>query len=56
MDKRSGFSQIDLTERAQDLTAFIALNGQVYKWRVMPFGIANAPALFQELMNQVIAL
>ena len=56
MDKRSSFWQIDLTERAQDLTAFIAPDGRVYKWRVMPFGIANAPALFQELMNQIIAL
>ena len=56
MDKRSGFWQIDLTERAQDLTAFIAPDGRVHKWRVMPFGIANAPALFQELMNQIIAL
>ena len=56
MHKRSGLWQIDLTERAQDVTAFIAPDGGVYKWRVMPFGIANAPALFQELMNQVIAL
>ena len=59
MDKGSGFRQIDLTERAQDLTAFIALDGRVHKWRVMPFGIfgiANAPALFQDLMNPVIAL
>ena len=56
MDKRSGFWQIDLTERAQNLTAFIAPDGRVYKWRVMSFGIANAPALFQELMNQIIAL
>ena len=56
MDKRSGFWQIDLTERAQDLTAFIAPDERVYKWRVMPFGIANAPALAQELMNQIIAL
>ena len=56
MDKRSGFRQMDLTERAQDLTAFIAPDGRVYKWRVMPFGIANAPALFQEMMNQIIAL
>ena len=56
MDKRSGLWQIDLTERAQDLTAFIASDGRVYKWRPMPFGIANAPALFQELMNQIIAL
>ena len=37
MDKRSGFWQIDLTKRAQDLTAFIAPDGLVYKWRVMPF-------------------
>ena len=56
MDKRSGFWQIDLTEHAQDLTASIAPDGRVYKLRVMPFGIANAPALFRELMNQVIAL
>ena len=56
MDKRSGFWQIDLTESAGDLTAFIAPDGRVYKWRVMPFGIGNVPALFQELMNQVIAL
>ena len=56
MDMRSGFPQIDPTERAQALTAFIAPDGRVYKWQVMPFGIANAPVLFQELMNQVIAL
>ena len=29
MDKRSGFWQIDLTERVQDLMAFIAPNGRV---------------------------
>ena len=46
MDKRSGCWQIDLPELAQDLTAFIAPDGRVYKWRVMPFGIANAPAVF----------
>ena len=56
MDKRSGFWQIDLTKRAEDLTAPIAPDGRVYKWRVMPFRIANAPAVLQELMNQVIAL
>ena len=56
MDKRSGFGQIDLTERAQCLTAFIALDGRVYKRRVMSFGTANAQALFQELMNQITAL
>ena len=24
------------------------------KWKVMPFGVANAPALFQELMNKIL--
>ena len=26
----------------------------MFKWKVMPFGVANAPALFQELMNKIL--
>ena len=26
------------------------------KWKVMPFGVANAPALFQELMNKILSI
>ena len=55
LDKRSGFCQVELTKRAQDLSAFIAPNGQAFKWKVMTFGLTNAPANFQELMNQVVA-
>ena len=53
MDKRSGFWQVDLTAAAQELLAFINPKGGVCKWKVMPIGVANAPALFQELMNKV---
>ena len=56
LDKRSEFWQTDLTERAKELSAVIATNGQVFPWNVMPFGLANAPATFQELMNQIIAI
>ena len=52
MDKRSGFWQVHLTAAAQELLAFIAPKGRVINWKVMPFGVANAPALFQELMNK----
>ena len=51
MDKRSAFWQVDLTPNAQELLAFITPLGRVFKWKVMPFGVANAPALFQELMK-----
>ena len=53
MDKRSGFSQVDLTPNALD---FITPQGRVLKWKVMPFGVANAPALFQELMNKILSI
>ena len=56
MDKRSGFWQVDLTPNAQELLAFITPQGRVFKWKVMPFGVANAPALFQELMNTILSI
>ena len=54
MDKRSGFWQVDLTAAAQELLAFITAKGGVFKLKVMRFGVANAPALFQELMNKIL--
>ena len=54
MDKRSGFWQVDLTTEAQELLASVTPKGRVFKWKVMPFGVANAPALFKELMNKIL--
>ena len=54
MDKRNGFWQVDLTPNAQD--AFITPQWRVFKWKVMPFGVANAPALFHELMNKILSI
>ena len=56
MDKRSGFWQVDLTPNAQELLAFITPQGRVFKWKIMPFGVANAPTLFQELMNKILSI
>ena len=54
MDKRSGFWQVDLTRAAQELLVFLTPKARVFRWKVMPFGVANAPALFQELMNKIL--
>ena len=56
MDKRSGFWQVDLMPNTEELLTFITLQGRVFKWKVMPFGVANAPALFQELMNKILSI
>ena len=42
--------------RSRLLLAFIIPQGRVFKWKVMPFGVANAPALFQELMNKILSI
>ena len=56
MDKRSGFWQVDLTPNAQKLLAFITPQERVFKSKVIPFGVADAPALFQELMNKILSI
>ena len=56
MDKRSGFWQVDLMSNAQELLAFITSQRRVFKWKVMPFGEANAPAVFQELMDKMLSV
>ena len=54
MYKRSCFWQVDLTATAQELLAFITPKSRVFKWKVMPFGVANAPAPFQKPMNKIL--
>ena len=54
MDKRCGFLQVDLTPNAQELLPFMTPYGRVFKWKVMPFGVANAGAPFRELVNKIL--
>ena len=56
MDKRSGFWQVDLTPNAQELLASITAQRRVFKWKVVPCGVTNAPAFLQELMNNILSI
>ena len=56
MDKQNEFWQVDLTTNAQELLEFIAAQGRVVMRKVMPFGVANAPALFHELMDKILSM
>jgi hypothetical protein len=54
MDMRSGYWQVHLSEESREIAAFITPKGRVFRPIVMTFGLANAPPLFQELMNKAL--
>lgn len=52
-DLLKGYWQVPLSKRAREICAFVTPSG-LYSYTVMPFGLRNAPATFQRLMNQVV--
>ena len=52
MDAFSGYSQIKMGDEDQEKTAFITSQG-LYCYKVMPFGLKNAGATYQRLVNKI---
>ncbi|KAH9317692.1 hypothetical protein KI387_019461, partial [Taxus chinensis] len=50
-DGYSGYNQVRIVEKDQLKTTFTTPWG-TFAYRVMPFGLCNAPATFQRLMNR----
>ena len=53
-DLLKGYWQVPLTPRAKEISAFVTPRG-LYQYKVLPFGMKNAPGTFQRLMNHVIS-
>ena len=52
MDAFSGYNQIKMDEEDQEKTVFIMSQG-LYCYKVMPFGLKNAGATYQKLVNKM---
>uniref|UniRef100_A0A2N9IQQ3 RNA-directed DNA polymerase n=1 Tax=Fagus sylvatica TaxID=28930 RepID=A0A2N9IQQ3_FAGSY len=52
MDAFSGYNQIQMAEEDQEKTAFITSRG-LFCYKVMPFGLKNAGATYQRLVNKM---
>ena len=53
-DLRSGYHQVEMDPREADNTTFATRRGSL-RFKVMPFGLCNAPATFQRVMNVALA-
>lgn len=52
MDIRRAYHQIPIKPEHRHYTGFRSLTG-VWQWKVIPFGVKNAPSFFQRLMSNV---
>ena len=52
IDLRSGYYQLKVEQQSKKFTAF-TLNGNIWEFNLLPFGLKNAPHTFQKAMKEI---
>ena len=52
LDLFSGYWQVRMAEQCKEVTTFVCRYG-TFKFEVMPFGLMNAPSIFQRMMDLI---
>lgn len=52
LDAKSGYYQLRLAEETKPLTAFSCPPQKHYEWNVLPFGLKQAPSIYQRFMDK----
>ena len=52
LDLKNGYHLVRMSKEDEEKTAFRTRFG-LYHWQVMPFGLCNAPATFQSMMDSI---
>ncbi|GBO01305.1 hypothetical protein AVEN_57549-1 [Araneus ventricosus] len=53
MDLKSGYGHKEVDDKDREKSAFVMSDG-LYEFKVMPFGLCNAPATFERMMDTVL--
>lgn len=54
MDMKSGYHQIEVEETHKERTAFTVGSIGFYEYNKLPFGLTNAPATYQRIMQEIL--